>query len=315
MQSTLEIESSRPPLTVRGTGVLIIEARMSNPNGDPDKESDPRTLTHNGKGVISGVSFKRKLRDLIGEKGGVAWQILQSEWGLEERLFGILEDRGREWANVRSLLQGGKGENLRAGNYQAFHESFWDARVFGNTFLEGAKEEGDDAQKANLRQSVRNGVVQFVNAVSVSPVTIARGTNTKKAGAQEGKDRGMAPLADRVVEHGVYVMPFFVNPALAHRTHCAQQDVDVLLRLIPSAYPLTASRIRPFVEVRHAFYMEHKSPLGSCSDLALVERFTPRRKDESMRNESSTSWDDYTMEDTLGPYEGKVVNFRDLVNG
>ena len=48
----------------RVTGLLVIEVRNSNPNGDPDRESDPRTRAHDGKGIISDVSFKRKLREL-----------------------------------------------------------------------------------------------------------------------------------------------------------------------------------------------------------------------------------------------------------
>ena len=51
----------------RGTGLLIIEVRHSNPNGDPDAESDPRTLDVDGRGLISPVSFKRKLRDLLAD--------------------------------------------------------------------------------------------------------------------------------------------------------------------------------------------------------------------------------------------------------
>ena len=57
----------------RGTGLLVIEVKHSNPNGDPDMESDPRTLEIDGRGLISPVSYKRKLRDLVGEKGGPAW--------------------------------------------------------------------------------------------------------------------------------------------------------------------------------------------------------------------------------------------------
>ena len=54
----------------RGTGLLIIEVRCSNPNGDPDAESEPRTLETDGRGLISPVSFKRKLRDLVAMKMG-----------------------------------------------------------------------------------------------------------------------------------------------------------------------------------------------------------------------------------------------------
>ena len=49
----------------RATGLLVLEVVNSNPNGDPDRESDPRQRA-NGQGEISPVSFKRKLRDLVG---------------------------------------------------------------------------------------------------------------------------------------------------------------------------------------------------------------------------------------------------------
>ena len=48
----------------RATGLLVLEVVNSNPNGDPDRESDPRQRA-NGQGEISPVSFKRKLRDLV----------------------------------------------------------------------------------------------------------------------------------------------------------------------------------------------------------------------------------------------------------
>ena len=34
----------------RGTGLLVIEVRHSNPNGDPDAESEPRTIDADGRG-------------------------------------------------------------------------------------------------------------------------------------------------------------------------------------------------------------------------------------------------------------------------
>ncbi|QYK56552.1 MAG: type I CRISPR-associated protein Cas7 [Fimbriimonadaceae bacterium] len=298
------------------TGILIIEVNESNPNGDPDRESDPRTLPATRQGIISAVSFKRKLRDLVHEKQGVVWQTVRDQFNprLEDEKFQVLESREVTRSDVTALLKGKKEEDQRATNYPAFHEKYWDARVFGNTFLESSANEekkADDAQKANLRNSVRNGVAQFVNAHSVCPVEIRRDTSTKKSGAQEGKDRGMAPLADRRVLHGVYVMPFFVNPALAHRTHCSIQDIELLLKLIVPAYPNTASKARPFVEVRHAFVMEHKSPLGSCSDFALVKRFTPVRKDGDV-TVPSTSWDQYEVATDPEELADKVVNFRDL---
>ena len=54
----------------RATGLLILEVVNSNPNGDPDRENDPRQRP-NGLGEISPVSVKRKIRDLIEDHDGV----------------------------------------------------------------------------------------------------------------------------------------------------------------------------------------------------------------------------------------------------
>jgi Cas7 group CRISPR-associated protein Csh2 len=58
----------------RATGLLVIEVRGSNPNGDPDAEGEPRTLGADRRGLISPVSFKRKLRDLVADKDSAVWQ-------------------------------------------------------------------------------------------------------------------------------------------------------------------------------------------------------------------------------------------------
>jgi CRISPR/Cas system type I-B associated protein Csh2 (Cas7 group RAMP superfamily) len=127
---------------------------------------------------------------------------------------------------------------------------------------------------------------------------------------EEGKDRGMAPLAYRIVRHGVYCMPFFVNPTAASKSGCTPEDIDLLLRLIPLAYPHSRSYVRPSVEVRHAWYVEHRSPLGSCSDFALLKALAPTKNNDPDR--PSTCWEEYTVPTTLGGLESKVGRLRDL---
>jgi len=276
---------------VRATGLLVIEVVNSNPNGDPDRESDPRQR-HDGRGVISPVSFKRKLRDLVENKDGPVWKSLKKQFQpeLEDAEFQILESRGRDRKKIEQELKNG-----------AFQKIYWDGRIFGNTFLE---EGGSD--------TIRSGVVQFGLGLSVAPIRIERMTNTNKAGVQEGKDRGMAPLAYRVVEHGVYVMPFFVNPTAAVKSGCEARDIELMKLLIPYAYPHTPSYIRPAVEIRHAWYIEHKSPLGSCSDFALIAALTPKKKDKP--DEPSTKWEDYDAPTKL-PDElaSMVTGVKDLI--
>ena len=149
--------------------------------------------------------------------------------------------------------------------------------------------------------------------VSVAPVEILRQTNTNKAGVQEGKSAGMAPLAYRIVEHGVYCMPFFVNPNYAHKSGCTAEDIELLKLLIPYAYEMNRSAIRPDVRLRHAWYIEHKNILGSCPEYLLFEALTPEKQGNP--SEPSTSWRDYVDKPGL-PEKllAKVDSCVDLVN-
>jgi Cas7 group CRISPR-associated protein Csh2 len=277
----------------RATGLLIIEVINSNPNGNPDQESDPR-LRPDERGLISPVSFKRKLRDLVEDKEGPVWSEVSKSFQpvLDPKLFQILESRERDWDTV-----------AKEAKANAFGARYWDGRIFGNTFLE--KESS---------AHIRTGVVQFGLGVSISPVEVDRHTTTKKAGAEKDKDRGMAPLAYRIVQHGVYVMPYFVNPTAARKSDCTEVDIELMKRLIPHAYVHTASYIRPTVNIRHAWHIEHKSALGSYSDFALIEALTPKRATESEKNLPSKSWQDYVVPQAL-PAEmaSKVGLVTDLV--
>lgn len=147
--------------------------------------------------------------------------------------------------------------------------------------------------------------------ISICPVTIIRQTNTNKAGVEEGKSAGMAPLAYRVVEHGVYIMPFFINPSLASKSGCMPCDVEVLKRLIPFAYEHTRSAVRPDVRIRHAWWMEHKSACGSCPDYLLLDALTPQRK-RGNPLAPSTSWADYDVPADLPDALNQKVDIQDL---
>lgn len=292
----------------RVTGLLVIEVVNSNPNGNPDQESDPRVRS-NGLGEISPVSFKRKLRDLVEwQEGPVYNYAVENLTNVPEGYeFKILEARGRDRSSIVKELNAGQEKGKFSQEKfltSPFVRKYWDGRLFGNTFLEDGGEKG----------FIKTGVAQFGMGLSICPVIIQRQTNTNKAGVQEGKNAGMAPLAYRVVEHGVYVMPFFVNPSLAHNSGCKACDVELLRKLIPYAYEHTRSAIRPDVRIRHAWWMEHRSPLGSCPDYKLIDALTPKRKGDD-DSAPSESWSDYDVPSGLPEDLYKKVDCVDLIEG
>ena len=286
----------------RGTGLVIIEVRASNPNGDPDAEGEPRTTGANRRGLISPVSFKRKLRDLVADAEGPAFQAASTALGLDRghNRFGILEARHR------------KREEITRMGPETFIPAYWDARVFGNTFLESMK--GKDVPKGPARDHfISTGAVQFGPGISVSPIDIEYGTLTNKAGVEDDKDRGMAPLAWRFVPHAIYVMPFFVNPLSARKSGCTAEDIELMKFMIPLAYRATASVARPDVEILHAWYAEHRSPVGSCPDWQIVDALTPARIADP--DHPSTSRADYRVPseaDLSAAVRGRLQSVEDL---
>lgn len=324
----------------RGCGLLIIEVRNSNPNGDPDQEGVPRQR-NDGHGEISPVSFKRKLRDLVEDKDGDVWKELSAELNLDGGRFHILESRERSWQQVKDDITGDKSG-------ETFKSKYWDGRLFGNTWLESTKEEKEtagreqtqaaagpagaavqpepkeeksaltDEEKKLIRGIIKTGAVKFGMGISIEPLPeVRRLTQTKKAGAQEGMDRGMAPLSYNVITYAVYAMPFFVNPSTGRKSGCTKEDIELMLRLIPLAYPHTASAIRPDVNVRVAHYIEHKSALGSFQDCAMIDALmpTPRvTRDDSVKDLLTRNYDVPKWEGLDEKLRSCAANYRELVS-
>jgi Cas7 group CRISPR-associated protein Csh2 len=293
----------------RACGLIVIEVENSNPNGDPDRDSDPRQRP-DALGEISPVSFKRKQRDVVEAKSPDIWPVLKerlakSGFTIEDKDYDILEKRGR----IRKEIVG----EIEAGT---FDSKYWDARLFGNTFLESRektekelglkKGELSDDRWAGLRRNIKSGPVQLGMGISLAPIEIRRHTETNKAGVESDKGSGMAPLGCRYVVHGIYAMPFFVNPHSAHYSKCRLADLELMLQLIPATYPLTASKARPSVSVRFAHYFEHVDALGSFPDLRVLEAIKQKAE--------AKIWSEAEAKEFLRENTPKFARYRELVS-
>jgi len=316
----------------RATGLIIVEVRNSNPNGDPERDGAPRRR-RGDIGEISPVSVKRKMRDLVANKKGPIWLYLKHKFDLNDARFDILEERGRKRSVIKNMIITDKDKGIEE---KEFVKQYWDGRIFGNTFLEKAEDKStDDASETTpeggiiskaeealaLKDSVKTGVVHFGLGLSVAPVTVRTDfTLTNKSAVQEDKTSGMAPGAFKFVEHGIYAIPFFVNPTQASKTGCKKEDVDVALELIPYVYSHNRSLVRTQVEVLHAWYVEHNNQKGSYNDFDLIDALMPKKLDAE--NKPSVARSEYDIPNpnddkykkTFEKFDGKVVGFRDLMD-
>jgi CRISPR-associated protein Csd2 len=275
--------------TKRITGMLVLEVINSNPNGDPDRDSDPRQRD-NGIGEISPVSVKRKLRDLIEFKeNNFIWEEVGKDLNPDE--FKILESRQNERKVIKNQLE---------NDPEGFKKTYWDARLFGNTFLE---EGGGD--------TIRSGAIHFGVGLSVAPVKVQRETFTKKAPAQVGKSRGMAPLGFRIVEYGIYTIPIFFSPHQGQRTGCRDEDVQLFLKLIPYMYDHTRSLVRSQVNILHGHIGWHGNKLGTFKDADFFEKLCPILK----KGASGGNREDYEIPswESVKGYLTGVADYQDVV--
>lgn len=269
----------------RATALVVIEAVNSSANSEVDT-SDPRSRS-NGLGEISPVSFKRKIRDIVGDHEGIFFQSLPAKFRDHPDRYNLLEAPDIDKKLVISQLSKDPAHyDNDAFLKSQFVHYYWDGRVFGNTFLNEGLHRG----------FIKTGVIQIGMGLSICPIEIDRLTYTSVAPKGTPKDGDkesgkMAPLGYRVVQHAVYCLPIFVNPNYAHKTGCTADDVELFKLTMPYAYDLTRSAVRPDVRIRHAWYIEHKSPLGSWPDYQLIDALTPTRKGNV--NEPSASWNDY----------------------
>jgi len=69
------------------------------------------------------------------------------------------------------------------------------------------------------------------------------------------------------------------------------------------------------VRLRHAWFIEHKNPLGSCPDHLLIDALMPTVKEGKSILDPSTSWTDYTTPNKLPDnLNTKIEKCTDLMN-
>lgn len=293
----------------RYAGLIILQVTMSNPNGDPEMESEPRFRELDGLGLISPPSVKRKYRDLVDESAVMDEAKIVLKLSDNAYKFEILEKRGRNRAEITALSS------------EDFKKHYWDARLFGNTFLESIKSIEDTKAKKTAEERKKNGeldhlintgVLQIGVGMSIAPIQIERMTFTNKSGVEADKDRGMAPLAFRVVTHAIYAIPFYINPSVAKKTGATLTDIELFQFVTPHIYAHTTSAIRPNIDIIHAWMAEHKSPLGSCPEYLLMNALMPKVK-EGIQIPSSIN--DYIIPtlDALGDIKGRFNHIEDLM--
>lgn len=265
--------------------ILLFDVKDGNPNGDPDAGNLPRVDAETGRGLVTDVSLKRKVRNYVGmvKAEEPPFEIYVKEKAILNRQH----ERAYKAIGASDLLDG--DDKKRRGGDKVDEArawmcgNFYDVRTFGAVMSTGV----------NCGQ-VR-GPVQLTFARSVDPIVAQEHSITRMAVAteaeaarQEGDNRTMG--RKHTVPYGLYVARGFVSSHLAAQTGFSDTDLDLLWEALANMFEHDRSAARGEMATRGLYVFKHDSQLGNAHAHSLFPRIQPKQKEGAL---VSRDFDDY----------------------
>jgi CRISPR-associated protein Csd2 len=265
------------PLKHRYDFVLLFDVKDGNPNGDPDAGNLPRLDAETGKGLVTDVCLKRKVRNFVAMTHGDSTR--HEIYVRERAILNKTHERAYEGIGKAELLKGDdkkrKGGDSVDAARQWMCDHFFDIRSFGAVMSLGV----------NCGQ-VR-GPVQMTFARSVDPVITQEHSITRMAVATEaeaekqgGDNRTMGRKF--TVPYGLYRSHGFISAHLARQTGFDEVDLELFLKALEQMFEHDRSAARGEMATRGLYVFRHDSELGNAPAHALFDKLTIERQGDDV---------------------------------
>lgn len=289
--------------------VLLFDVKDGNPNGDPDAGNLPRMDAETGRGLVTDVCLKRKIRNYVAmtKDQSESAEVLKAEkqrfeiYVREKAILNNQHKRAYVAIGRKDVIEG--DEKKRKGG-DAVREAqdwmcanFFDIRTFGAVMSTGI----------NCGQ-VR-GPVQLTFARSVDPIVVAEHSITRMAVAteaeaekQQGDNRTMGRKF--TVPYGLYMAHGFVSSFLSKQTKFSDADLDLLWEALGTMFEHDRSAARGEMTTRGLYVFKHDSELGNAPAHKLLDLIKVKRSDDN--DGPPRNFSDYSV---LPPDEGQISGF------
>jgi CRISPR-associated protein Csd2 len=267
--------------------VLLFDVKDGNPNGDPDAGNLPRTDAETGRGLVTDVSLKRKVRNFVGMVKGE--QPPFEIYVKEKAILNKQHERAYQGIGAADLL-GGEDKKRKGGDKVGeardwMCKNFYDVRAFGAVMSTGI----------NCGQ-VR-GPVQLTFARSIDPVVAQEHAITRMAVATEaeaekqgGDNRTMGRKF--TIPYGLYVAHGFISAHLANQTGFSEEDLELLWQSLAQMFEHDRSAARGEMTTRGLYVFKHDSQLGNAPAHRLFDLV---RAEKTNGDAPARSFSDYTV--------------------
>jgi CRISPR-associated protein Csd2 len=303
-----------PAIANRHDILLFFDVTNGNPNGDPDAGNLPRIEPNSGKGLVSDVCLKRKVRNFVSQFAPKPAEGAPNQFQILIQQGNILNAQittGIQQANPNLPKKPNHSEKNAAAEaaMKWLCRMFYDVRTFGSVLSTG-----EDVMKGSAYGQVR-GPVQFTFGMSLDPIpsqeiTITRCAVTKEEDA--AKERTMGNK--HIVPYGLYVAKAFVSPIFAERTGFDETDLAVFFDALKHLFSNDQSAARAEMNVRAIYDFEHvgtqtgksaeqnkrEAMLGCAHAHKLFEQAIYTRKADRNGRTFPASFADYELRDGDG---------------
>ncbi len=271
--------------------VLFFDVENGNPNGDPDAGNMPRIDPETGRGLVTDVCLKRKIRNYVEltREGETGYRIYVQEKA-------VLNDRNMEAYTALNLKSESKKLPKKEEEARAVTawmcENFYDIRTFGAVM----------STEINCGQ-VR-GPVQFTFARSEEPVVPTDISITRMA-VTNVKDLEKERTMGRkfIVPYGLYRMEGFISAPLAGKTGFSEADLDLLKEALLNMFEHDHSAARGKMATRKLFVFRHEKRMGNAPAQKLFDMVQCCRVTEG----PARAFEDYAVSLTGTCPEGVTV--------
>ena len=190
-----------------GEILFIYEAKMDNPNGDPDNENIPRMDYNTGTNLVSDVRLKRYIRDYFSD----------NIKGDKNNIF------VRREGKVQSSTERAKDFHT---NPEEIIEKCADIRMFGATIALKPESEKEGSEPKGKGNSIKlTGPVQFTWAYSLNQVELLNSYSITTTFASVSGNQQGSMGKDYRVYYSLLAFYGVINSKRALESHLTKEDI------------------------------------------------------------------------------------------
>lgn len=280
--------------------LYIFDVQDGNPNGDPDAGNLPRVDAETGKGLVTDVCIKRKVRNYVQVANACTegYDIFIQEKAvldsLVEHIYEKIPNKEEDQNPSKKKSNNKKTTpEIKSEAKRLMCKNYFDIRTFGAVIATSGKQD-----------QVR-GPIQLTFARSVDPVATLEHSITRMAVTKEAdleKERTMGRKA--TVPYGLYVCHGFISANLAQQTGFSEEDLDLFWTALKNMFDIDRSAARGLMSAQKLIVFKHDSVLGNVPANKLFDRV----KVEKICEGAPRSFSDYKVSiDKEGLPEGVTI--------